>query len=238
MITPWTCSRSGWFRFRRRKKRKGAVLRAIGLSVVTILPACTYSGGEWLFMLGFGSQRAKAKFHLTDGPVMILVDDPGQRVDWPPALTHLFDELSQQLLRNKAAKRIVPRETVERLRQSITNFEKRGCREIGEMAAAEQVLWLEVREFLATEDFADASAAAYLSVAVRVIHAAEKKERTRVRLYPESPSGQILTVTLDGATVSMAKTKDGIARKLGELLADKTAKLFYDHKLGDFEREE
>lgn len=211
----------------------------LALAAVVSVPGCTYSGGQLLYILGFGSSRkAPARFELTREPVMILLDDPSQRVDWPPMYSHLFDELSQQLLRHEAAARIIPQETVERLRQSVPDFEKRGCREIGEMAKATQVLWLEVREFLATEDFVDASAAAYCSVAVRVIDAKQTSDRTRVRLFPESPAGHIATVKLDGAEVTMAKTRDGIAKKLAERLADKIAKLFYEHELGDFEREE
>ena len=224
--------------------QKPGMTRAVSCGLLAALlfapgAGCTYSGGELLYVLGFGGgQKVKARFRLSEEPVLLLFDDPAQRVDWPAMYNHVFDELSQQLLRHKAARKIVPHETLEHLRQSVANFEKRGCREIGEMAGATQVLWLEVREFFASEDFADATAAAYCSVAVRVVDAKQKADRTRVRLFPESPAGHVVTVTLDGTEVAMARTKDGIARKLAERLGDKAARLFYDHKLGDFEREE
>ena len=49
---------------------------------------------------------------------------------------------------NEAAKRIVPLATIEHLRQSETDFAKLSAREIGDRGGAEQVLWIEVRDYL------------------------------------------------------------------------------------------
>ena len=179
-----------------------------------------------------------AKFRLTDGPVMVLIDDTGQRADWPMATRYLFDEFSQELLRNKAAQRIIPPQTVDHLRQSVPDFDKRGCREIGELGNAEQVLWIQVQDFLAEEQIQDATTAAYFSVTVKVINVLEKESRSRVRLWPVSPQGHPITVTMTGSEASLAKTKDAISKELAKRLSVRVAKLFYDHRLGDFEREE
>jgi len=200
-----------------------------------LVPGCGYTQGKILYFLGVGSaEKVEAKFQLTEGPVLILVDDPSGRVDWPAASQHLFDELAQELLRNKAAKKIIPRETVAQLRQSIPGFEKRGCREIGERAAAEQVLWVQVQDFVAEPEIQDVTVAAYFSVAVKIINAAEKDSRTRVRLWPTSPRGHLVAVTMGGSEVFIAKTKDAIAKELASRLAVDVAKLFYEHRLDDF----
>jgi hypothetical protein len=211
----------------------------VGAASAALLAGCTYSGGELLYFLGFGKgQKVEAKFRLTQEPILILVDDVSERVDWPPTMRYLVDNLAQELLRNKAATKIVPPETLAHLRQSTPDFEKRGCREVGEMAGAQQVLWIEVQDFLATLQVEDVITAAYFSATVKVINVAETESRSRVRLWPDSPQGRLVTATLPGDKAGLAKSQDEIARALAEQLAFKIARLFYDHRLGDFEREE
>lgn len=240
MNTPWTCNAA--------RTASGIAFPGSGrtrwcgawLVLIAFLPAgCTYSGGVLLSALGFGrGADVEAKFLLTREPLAILIDDPAQRIDWPRTRAYLFDELAQQLLEHEAAPKIVPRQTIEHLHQTVPNFEKRGCREIGELAGAEQVLWLEVRDFLATEDFFDASSAAYVTVSVRVINVKETENRSRVRLWPESPRGHIVSVSMSGSEVVIAKTRDEIAKQLAEGLAGKVAELFYGRRLREFENEE
>jgi hypothetical protein len=231
------CYRSRAVRVRGRRSRCVWILLVIACAAP--LGGCTYSGGELLYALGFGrGQKVTAKFRLTDGPLMILIDDTGQRVDWPMATRYLLDDLAQELLRNKAAERIIPPQTVDHLRQSVPDFDKRGCRELGELGGAEQVLWIRVQDFLAEDQIQDATMAAYFSVNVKVINVLEKESRSRVRLWPAIPQGHPIIVTMTGSEVGMAKTKDAISKELAKRLSERVAKLFYDHRLGDFEREE
>lgn len=203
-----------------------------------LLPGCGQTQGELLFLLGVGrGPMVEAKFHLTEGPILILIDDPAQQVDWPPAIRFLGQEVAQELLQHEAARKIVPPATLAHLRQSVAGFEKRGCREIGEAAGAEQVLWIEVRNFLADTRILDATVAAHFIVSVKVINVQEKERRSRVRLWPLSPRGHLVTVGLSAGEVAQAKTKDAIAKKMAGKLAAAIAKLFYDYRLGDFERE-
>lgn len=195
------------------------------------------SQGALLYTLGVGQgKKIKARFRLTKGPLLILIDDPHQRIDWPLAKRYLFDELAQELLRHKAVTKIVPSETIARLRQVEPNFDARGCREVGKMAGADQVLWIEVQEFRASEQIEDALVAAFFTVTLKVIDV-NTKDRSRVRLWPTAPQGQLVTITLTGSEVSIAGNRNGIARKLSAKLASQTAKYFYDFRLGDFERE-
>jgi hypothetical protein len=211
--------------------------RPLLLGAVLLLAGCAYSGGELLFVLGVGKPRmVPAEFRLTEAPVMIFIDDVNERLDWPAAKRDLFDELSQELLRRKGAAKIVPLETVEQLQQSVPDFDKRGCREIGEMAGAAQVLWLEVRDFLASEDIFDADNAAYFAVTVKVVNVLETQQRSRVRLWPASPEGHLVVARMAGSEVSIAKTRGQIAKELSQRLAADVARLFYDHRAPEFER--
>ena len=83
--------------------------------------------------------------------------------------------------RIEAVTKIVPSETIARLRQAEPNFDVRGCREVGKMAGADQVLWIEVQEFRASEQIEDALEAAFFTVTLKVIDV-NAKNRSRVRL--------------------------------------------------------
>lgn len=111
------------------------------------------SGGKLLFASGlFQPKKVEARFRLTKNPILILVDDPRERVDWPVFSRLLTDDLAQELLRNEAAAKIVPIQTLQSIQQTETRYAERGAREIGELAGAEQVLWIEVQDFLVQEE--------------------------------------------------------------------------------------
>lgn len=222
---------SGWMAIHRHHRAPIVVL------LLLTVTGCGYTQGKLLFLFGVGrGAKVEAQFRLTPNPVLVLVDDPGGRLDWPPAWNFLTDDVSEELIRRKAAQKIIPRQTIEQIRQREPDFGKRGCREIGEMAGAEQVLWIEVKDFLADPLITEASSAAYLAVTVRVINVLENESRSRVRLWPVSPEGKFEMVALSGARVMEAKTRDGISRALTTKLAEEIAKYFYDHRLGDFEK--
>lgn len=220
-------------------RHRAGALMALGLLVGGGLSGgCGYSQGALLYMLGVGKRpMVDAKFELGDGPILILVDDPAGRVDWLPAIRYLTDELGQELIKREATGKVIPRETLDRVRRRHVEYGKLTCREIGELTKAQQVLWLEVKEFFAEEVFLEPKNAAYFAVSVKVINPAEKKDRRRVRLWPKSPRGYFATLSLDGITVARAKTKDAIARELAKALAVDIARLFSEYRPGDFERE-
>ncbi len=196
---------------------------------------CGFSGGEFLYMMGVGkSIMVEPQYKLSEEPVLVLVDDPGQVIDWPEAWNYLTDDLSQALVKHEAATHVVPRSTIENLRRTHLDFDKRGCREIGQLAGASQVLWVEVEDFLAQEDIHDAGNAAYAIASVKVIDV-NGEQRSRVRVWPTSPTGHVVSVRLSGSDVARLRTKDAICKELSELLTDKISKLFYSYEADDFD---
>lgn len=230
-------------RNRNSAPRSNRLLGRAGRLLLCLTPlmcchGCGYSQGQLLYFMGFGrGQKVEARFPLTKGPILILLDDPHGRMDWPPARTKFEDDLAQALIKNEAAEKIIPRRTLEGLRQTKPDFEKRGCREIGEMAGAEQVIWVQVQACRAEEQFSVTDQAAYLTVTVKVISVAGT-QRNRARVWPTSPAGHRVHVSMTGADVAMEKTKPAISAKLAAKLARRVAKLFYDHRLNEFGREE
>ncbi len=221
----------------RENHRLGRVASLSLLSIMVLwTTGCGMTGGQLLYLFGAGrGTLVKPEFEFKDKPVLILVDDAASRVNWPAVIRHLADDLREELRTNKAAKEVVPQNVLDRIRQNEARFEKRGCREIGELAGAELVLWLEIQDFLADEQIADPSVAAYITVTVKVINVQEKKRKSRVRAWPINPDGRSITAVLNGSDVTRLKTKDAISRELSAKLAGKIAKLFYEHRLGDFE---
>jgi len=204
------------------------------LGLCAWLSGCTYTGGKLLYLFGVGREPLiKAEFRLTTGPILIVVDDFEERVDRPVARQYLVDELTEQLIKRKVVQKIIPHGTLDQLRQSDPGFDKRGCRELGELAGAEQVLWIEVRDFLAEEQFEDIFSAAYFAVSVKVINVLEKERNARVRLWPSSSEGRLVVVHLPGDAVARLKTTNAICRELASKLATEITDLFRDHRKGD-----
>ena len=198
---------------------------------------CGYTQGQFLYLLGVGrGQLIKPEFTFTSEPVLVLVDDVGERVTYPPSKTHLAESVADALLNNKAAQKIVPEESLARLRQGDPDFVRHSGREIGELLGAEQVLWLEVQDYLVSEQIEDALAAARCTVSVKVLNVLEKKDRLRVRVYPSTPEGRVITATMTGSELVPLKTRERISRELMLRISESIAKLFYEHRLGDFEK--
>lgn len=212
------------------------VFRHIGIAILLTLPlsSCTYTGGELLYNLGFGrSKKVPAQFQLSEGRLLVLIDDVNELVDWPPAQAYLFDQLTQDLIRHGAAKKIIPGETIDGRRRTMPDFNKLSCREVGELLGADQVLWIETKDFLAEEDFADTGASALWNVVVRVIDPNQKDSREKVRLWPESPAGHMVSAELSAAETLRLKSKDAIAKALVSKLAARITLLFFEHRLDD-----
>jgi len=191
---------------------------------------CTYTAGELAYLSGLGKgPKIKAEYKFSDEKVMVFVDDVNDQVDWPAARGYLFNEVSQRLIRKKAASKIIPWETIESLRRTMPNFRKRGCREIGERVGADVVLWIEVHDFLANKEFTEANDAAIWIVTVKVLNVHETKSRNRVRLWPGNPEGRLVSASLAGSEILMLSNKDAIARKLSKKLGFTISRLFYDH---------
>lgn len=194
------------------------------------------SQGAALYMLGFGARETvKAEFRLTEEPILILVDDFGESIDWPPAPNYLVDELGKLLIKEKGANRIIPNRTLKNLRRSRPDYSELPAQKIGGLCGAEQVLWLEVDSYFGDEEFYEPTHAAWFAVTVKVLDVNQRDEKSRVRVWPTGPNGHYVGVALDGSKVSELQTKDEIAKELAHQLAAEISKLFTDYVPGDFE---
>ncbi|MCC7293500.1 MAG: hypothetical protein IT449_15690 [Phycisphaerales bacterium] len=223
---------------RRSRAPRRARLPLLIPLILALLTGCGYSGGKLLFASGlFANKKVKPDFVLTTGPILVLVDDPKEVVDWPIFKRLLMDDVSQELLRHKAAEKIIPPETLQSVQQTEADFARRGCREIGELCGADQVLWIEVQDFLAKQDVEDVAEAAYALVTVRVIDV-HAENKWRVRVWPDNPQGQVISAKLTASTVQRAGERDAIAKDISVSLSRKIARHFYEYRPADFEGED
>jgi len=198
--------------------------------MLPLLPGCA-AGLAGLYMLGAGEgQRVSAKYKLPPGVLLLLLDDRGL-VETPSFEPTVVDALAQELLRHKVAEKIVPYETIQRLRQVEPRFYERGCREVGELAGADLVLWVEVQDFALEKAPFDPERAALVTVTVKVINVLERERKSKVRLWPDTPAGYLVSAHVDVVKASRADDLAQVERELAQTLADQVAKLFYDHHL-------
>ncbi len=189
-------------------------------------------------MLGlFKRPKMEAKFKLCDGPVVILVDDFQEHCYWSEITSVLAEKTTNAIQEHGAAKTIISPIKIRRLRQTTTDYDELGAREVGRLVQAEQLVWLQVVAFDATEDPHEIHAAATLSVTVKVINALEEQDRSKVRLWPSARDGERTDVEIGAAGVAKAKNRAGIVDALCEKMGQKVARHFYDRLMDDFEEE-
>ncbi|MCH7701405.1 MAG: hypothetical protein IID37_06930 [Planctomycetes bacterium] len=221
------------------------LIRTFGCAIVAVLSmvsllgpvGCGYTAGQALYWTGlFKGPKIEPEHILEDRVLLILVDDPDERVHWPQTMTYLAESMRRELLDHEVVSHVLAADTVYRLRAAHADFNTRGCREIGRMAGADRVLWLEVRDFYARQEISDIDVAARLAVTVKLIDAGEEEDRTKVRVWPVHPNGRRVSADLTAGEVTRAKGVDRIAHLLADQVADKVAKLFYKHTADDFDR--
>ena len=175
------------------------------------------------------SSKVAAEFTLNDGPLLILVDDDWDQLTWPPARDLLIDEIGKHLSKAKAVTRVFSSHKVNALRRADPKFNERSISELGKDLGAKQVLWLQVREFVATTNFDTVSEAARCTLRVKVFDP-HSKSKAEMRLWPASREGWYVTAKKSARDLTEYERNEDIARILITEAAEDIAKLFYDHR--------
>ena len=172
--------------------------------------------------------KIPAKFKLSAGPLLIIVDDDWEFLNWPAGRDYLADQIARNLREAKAVEKIIPVSSMKALRRTDPQFQQRSISEAGAKLGARQVLWLQIREFVATKDIDTVIGAARCRVRIKVFdpRAASKVE---MRLWPAHREGEDVSTTKSAAELIEFDNDEDIARSLLNETADKVAKLFYRH---------
>ena len=222
-----------------RRRQSTLVLLLVSLIALPFVSGCGAQAGALGYWLGVGrGKKVKAQFKFPPGRLLILVDDSRGLVEWPQACEHLARFVGEDLLRRDAVEEVVSNDSLARLRASDADFHKRSAQEIGRLAGADTVLWLEVREFFAPQEIQDTSSAAKMSVSVKVLNVHEEKRSDLVRLWPDDEYGHIEEIELRAVEVhTLERAENAVSLSMTRKLSKQIARLFFDYKLGELEDE-
>jgi hypothetical protein len=203
------------------------------VAIISLAPAagCGPSLGAWLYTLKlYPTQTIAAQYTIPKGNLLILVDDDRDLIQPKTARDSLIDELAKLFKEHEVADRVTTNEELSKLRQQEPKFEKRGAREIGQLANADTVLWLNTINFSLNNDLEMTVTPGKFAVMVKVVNAkAEKADE--VRLWPTDRDGRLVEVTMSSHDIRQCKSLKEAHEKMAAALADEVAKLFYEQKI-------
>lgn len=221
--------------------RRGWILwAAIVATAVAATPGgCNIAGP--LTYLAFGTPMIPAEYELADRPTVVYVDDRANVIESnAPALRiEIADKLSEELMSHEVLSpenTISPRDTLALVRNHDRHSELLPIDAIGRLVGAEQVIYIEMLQFVLTPDGVTPRPAA--ACRVRVIDV-----NNRERLYPtmdetQQTSRQIGTQLneVDDNLFRTSSSRRAVYGKLADRVGKDIAKLFYRHdsrELGD-----
>ena len=178
-----------------------------------------------------GGDPIDAKFKLTEGRLLILIDDYEDLVTQPRALQEVHKAISAVFLEKVVNDQVVPFAEWQELRQTDKEYDRLSVRAIGEKLGAEQVLYLRVTRFaLSDEPGADIYRGRF-DVRVKVI---TTKPIRDTRLWPEREDrGFLITASTVPEAMDGDRSASQVARELSGRLGRKISKLFYGHRALD-----
>jgi hypothetical protein len=175
-----------------------------------------------------------AQFEPKNVPTIVLVDDPKQMLPTPQMMDQIAGRVTQELVDNKVfdAENLIDPGDVTKARIDHTDFDRWSVPDIAKHVGAAQVIHLKVVAFHLGERNEQLQPTAELRIKVWDIP-------SRKRVFPASSAtvdyattrSQLETV--DPATKTHTR-KIALSRSLLTAVADKTARLFYTYKPGDF----
>ncbi|MBN1488400.1 MAG: hypothetical protein JXA69_00660 [Phycisphaerae bacterium] len=201
------------------------------LTASAFAAGCGPTGGAFAYFFGPTPKHTiEAKFTLSPGPLLILVDDSAA-LDLPPQLREfVLRALIDEFRRAGINEQVVPPSRFNEMRRSQRDLDKRGIREVGRMFDVDQVLWVHPRAFSMSDQPENALDPAKVTVALKVINA-RAEQREAVRVWPVSEEGELVSISLAPHEVRAAGTPDALIRKMAETLAAEIGLLFHKHVL-------
>lgn len=173
-------------------------------------------------------QRVKALYKPPAGKtILVFVDDLLHPVSYEPVKAELTERLNKQLTTQKIAGETIPYERLLNLIAATPQFDQLSIGEVGRRLGADIVLYVQVEEFSLKDSPASLLWRGRFAATVRMVDVEVG------RLWPEErPGGYPLEPVEISARQEASPTYGAkLARDLAESLAEKIAKLFYDHSI-------
>jgi len=171
-------------------------------------------------------QEVKAIYKPPAGKtILVFVDDILHPVGYEPVKAELTERLNEQLTTQNTAGETIPYERLLNLIAATPQFDQLSISEVGRRLGADIVLYVQVEEFSLKDSPASPLWRGRFAATVRMVDVEVG------RLWPEDrPGGYPVEPVEISARQETSPTYGAkLARDLAESLAEKIAKLFYDH---------
>jgi hypothetical protein len=159
--------------------------------------------------------------------ILVFVDDMEYPVSHPPIKIHLTKMLNNLLVANGVAAQTVPYERLADFIGATPRFNELSVAEVGRKLDAEIVLYVRVDQFALKDQAAmDLLWRGQFQTTVRMVHVVDGP------LWPKDrPSGHTVDkVETPPKSADSDTDADEITKVLASKMADRIAKLFYEHK--------
>jgi hypothetical protein len=165
--------------------------------------------------------------------VLVFVDDVRRPVSYEPIKRLLTDRLNEQLDEHNIAGETVPYDRLVDVMAATPSFHRLSVSEVGERVDAELVLYVEINRFSLRDDPDSPLWAGTLDTTVRWMEVGQG------RLWPrDRPRGQpVKPVELPMVDEPSPTYGQKVASELATKMADRIARLFYDHKIDPVQAE-
>lgn len=186
---------------------------------------CQGLAGLWVGLAG--GNLIEAEYEMPKGPLLILFDDRGGRVDQPKAIREAHRKISDLFAEKDVNTKVIDFPQIQRFMQHEEDYDKLTIREIGEKLGAENVLYIAVEKFTLNQEPGAPIFQGLFEVRCKVVSTDRERD---VREWPSSPAGRRVTVQTDPTTNDGDISPGQVADELGNKLGEKVAKLFYDYR--------
>ena len=202
----------------------------VGLVITCTSSGCGQTFGGLLYHFNILQRPSiPARFKLTTGPLLILVDDDLSLLTWPQGRDLLANEIGRHLREAGVKAQVIPNHKLDAMRRADPLLDGKSISEIGKALGAEQVLWLQFREFVAIKQVETAVRAARCTLRVKVFDP-QAKSKAEMRIWPSFREGEFVSVSKSASELIQYASDPEVARMIVQETADTVAKLFYKHR--------
>ncbi|MCK4603039.1 MAG: hypothetical protein KAU28_11270 [Phycisphaerae bacterium] len=160
--------------------------------------------------------------------ILVFVDDITNPISYEPVKRKLTEKLNEQLLEHEVAAKTIDYEKLLDLISVAPSFNELGVVQVGRKLGADIVLYVNIEEFALKEDPEGPLWRGTLRASVRMVDVQAKSPQLWPTDRDNYPVGEVQTPATDDSSPTYGVE---VARMLAEQMADKVAKLFYDHRV-------
>ena len=217
-------------------KTQTSMLSARAITILLLLTAMIATGCGptigWMVNAFAPPKKIEAVYEPPEGKtILVFVDDMKNPVSYEPVKAQLTESLNAMLEENKVAAATVPYRKLLELMSASRDFNRMAVGEVGQKLGADMVLYVIVEEFSLKENEMTPLWQGKLATTVRIVDTAEG------RLWPDDrPEGYpVRPVETSPRADSSPRYGEVLSKVLAAKMADRIAKLLYDHKIPAFE---